>query len=288
MSGPKTIFRVFKDKNFTQVSNKLLHDNRLTMKTKGLICIMLSLPDTWDFHREHLLTLSADGKDSLKSGIEEGKKFGYITIGQERDERGRITKWIMSVYETPGSIDTPAIYPEAGFPHLEKPHVENPPLSNTKDNINTKTTATKAVISNVNKQSMRHLPSEEAVAAVSNLNERAKKLGIQTMGGIMEGLVKTHGIEKVSQKLEVLENKQDVHNPSGYLQTLLNKNYPEQRSENYKAFKAAVEPSRSFVTIEETNELLKKQEAWKRSDLGTARKALANLKKLRPIETLTH
>ena len=115
----KTIYRVIKNKDFTQIHNSILHNPNLSLKAKGLIAVMLSLPDTWDFHRDHLASLSSDGKDSLKSGLQELKKARYVTINSQRDEKGRIKNWIMAVYETPEDPVPQGVYPEVDFPHVK-------------------------------------------------------------------------------------------------------------------------------------------------------------------------
>ncbi len=263
MSDVKTIFRVIKNRNFTQIHNSLLHDTRLSLKTKGLLCVMLSLPDTWDFHRDHIQSLSSDGKDSLNTAIQEARKFGYITIGHIRDERGRIQNWVMAVYETPGSLDTQEVCPEPGFPHLDNPDLVKPPYSNTNKKTNTKTTATSAAV----------------VDNFKELNERAAKAGIQTVGGVMQALVQTHGAEKVEAKLTLLESKTKVYNPGGWLQSALNSNYEKPKGHCSRGAEVTQAMPRAIVTTEETKELLATQDAWTRSNTEVALAAIADLKR---------
>ncbi len=159
----QTIYRVIKNRDFTQVSNHILHNPKLSLKAKGLICLMLSLPDTWDFHRDHLVTLSSDGKDALKGGIKELQEAGHVTIGNERDEKGRIKKWVMEVRETPATIVAQHSYPEVENPQVDKPQVDNPPFSNTKalSNTNSNSNTKDAVVEKI-KSEISDLKIEES------------------------------------------------------------------------------------------------------------------------------
>lgn len=198
MSAVKTIYRVIKNRDFTQISNAMLHDAKMSWKARGLLCTMLSLPDTWDFHRAHLVTLASDGKDSLASGIQELRSLGYITIGNERDERGRIKRWIMEVYETPVSIAAQDVCPEPENPPLENQNVVNPPLSNNKTNNNTKT---KSNIKKLNKKDLELGNGDGAITTEPPLQKStALKITDAQIENIFIHLWTIYPLKKAKQK----------------------------------------------------------------------------------------
>lgn len=126
------IFRVEKTKNYTTMSNRHFQDKRLSYKAKGLLSLMLSLPEEWDYSVQGLMKLSRDGKDSVMSGINELEDCGYLIRTQEKDESGRFIGYNYSVYEHPFSEN-----PSSGKPLEENPTTVNPPqLNNNKLNTN--------------------------------------------------------------------------------------------------------------------------------------------------------
>lgn len=97
-----TVFRVQKNANYTTMSNYHLKDRRLSYKAKGLLSVILSLPDEWDYSLKGLSYISNDGIDSVRSTVNELEKLGYISRGaQTRDERGRMSAGEYFVYENP-------------------------------------------------------------------------------------------------------------------------------------------------------------------------------------------
>ena len=72
------IFRVERTKNFTVMSNHHFKNKNLTLKAKGLLSLMLSLPDDWNYNMQGLAILSRDGIDSVRSAIKELEHHGYV------------------------------------------------------------------------------------------------------------------------------------------------------------------------------------------------------------------
>ena len=83
------IFRVERTKNFTVMSNHHFKNKNLTLKAKGLLSLMLSLPDDWNYNMQGLATLSRDGIDSVRSAIKELEHHGY----QIYEVCGCLCKW---------------------------------------------------------------------------------------------------------------------------------------------------------------------------------------------------
>ena len=82
------IFRVERTKNFTVMSNHHFKNKNLTLKAKGLLSLMLSLPDNWNYNMQGLATLSRDGIDSVRSAIRELEHHGYVERHRLRNEYG--------------------------------------------------------------------------------------------------------------------------------------------------------------------------------------------------------
>ena len=116
-----SVFRVEKNTNYTVMSNHHLRDKSLSLKAKGLLSLMLSLPDDWDYTLRGLATLSSDGIDSVRTSIVALEKARYITRRQTFDEKGRFSGNEYHVYEFP--------MPES--PSSDEPLSGNPTTGNT-------------------------------------------------------------------------------------------------------------------------------------------------------------
>lgn len=127
-------FRINKTKDFTVMSNYHLRDRGLSLKAKGLLSIMLSLPDTWDYSMPGLCALCAEGVTAVKSAMGELKSRGYLQVEKSYDKAGRF-EYEYNVYEAPQCID--------GLSGNGNPSIENPPMDNPSLYINTKVLNTK-------------------------------------------------------------------------------------------------------------------------------------------------
>ena len=83
------IFRVEKTKNFTVMSNHHFKNKNLTLKAKGLLSLMLSLPEDWNYNMQGLATLSRDGIDSVRSAIKELEHHGYPLLPEPCQNKSR-------------------------------------------------------------------------------------------------------------------------------------------------------------------------------------------------------
>ena len=118
------VFRVEKNHSYTVMANHHLRDERLSLKSKGLLSLILSLPDDWRISIEGMTQFSADGKDAIRSAIRELTDAGYITRAQTHSEAGTFSGYDYIVHETP------AASPSSGFPTMENPTTENPTTEN--------------------------------------------------------------------------------------------------------------------------------------------------------------
>ena len=95
------VFRVERNKNFTVMAYYHLKDKRLSLKAKGLLSVMLSLPDDWNYNMKGLARLSKDGIDSVRSTVNELERYGYVTRQRIRTETGQLADTEYLVRERP-------------------------------------------------------------------------------------------------------------------------------------------------------------------------------------------
>ena len=86
------VFRVERNKNFTVMSNHHFKNKDLSLKAKGLLSLMLSLPEDWNYNIRGLASLSRDGIDSVRSAIKELEHYMYVERNIIRNESGYCTK----------------------------------------------------------------------------------------------------------------------------------------------------------------------------------------------------
>ena len=115
------VIRTEKTDNFTIMANHHLRDMSLSLKARGLLSLMLSLPDDWDYSARGLACLCRDGENSIRSALKELEQAGYVVRSQRRNSRGKIVNTEYVIYEMPHHAA-----PSVENPHVENPHVENP------------------------------------------------------------------------------------------------------------------------------------------------------------------
>jgi hypothetical protein len=227
----KTIVRVIKNRDFLQVSHTPLYDKRLSLKAKGILCIMLSMSDEWEFRREHLLTLCSDGRDSLRTALKELQEFGYVTLNSERDEKGRIQKWIMLVCEDPKTLadqsatilNGKSVQARSGFSASgETPIESGPPAQLSRSGFST---CGESACNNTNPNNINN---NNAVA--EKLNGKIPKAGIPVE--VMTQWVITYSEPYVQAKIDLMLTKGKITNPLGWLKKALENNYVADKSNN--------------------------------------------------------
>ena len=131
------VIRVNKTTDYTVISNMHFKEKEMSLKAKGLLSMMLSLPDDWDYSIAGLVVLSKDGKESVMSALSELEEFGYLRRTRLTDTKGRFAGYDYDIYEKPISDK-----PKLDKPYAENPNTENPTQLNTKK-TNTKKSITK-------------------------------------------------------------------------------------------------------------------------------------------------
>ena len=141
-----SVFRVEKTKGYTVMFNHHLRNHALSLKAKGLLSQMLSLPDDWDYTLQGLAQINKESIDAIREAVRELERAGYIERSRERDERGCLRGTVYTIYEQPHAeptpeeptqekpaLDNPALdNPTLEKPMLDKPTLENPMQLNTK------------------------------------------------------------------------------------------------------------------------------------------------------------
>ena len=164
------VFRIEKNKNYTVMANYHLRDITLSLKAKGLLSLMLSLPEDWDYTTKGLACICKDGVDSICSTVKELEKAGYVQRRRLRNELGHLTEIEYTILEKPVRtasseesalpdssaktgrtpkrenpvLDDPVLdipeqaFPEQAIPEQEEPEQENPAQLNIQESIKEK------------------------------------------------------------------------------------------------------------------------------------------------------
>ena len=119
------VFRVEKTRDYTVMSNHHLRNTDLSLKAKGLLSLMLSLPDNWDYTTKGLACICKDGIDSINSGVKELEANGYVIRRRLRNEKGQLTTTEYTIFEQPQSLDTTDTPPKGENPILDNPILDN-------------------------------------------------------------------------------------------------------------------------------------------------------------------
>ena len=121
------VFRVERNTGYTVMSNHHLRNKELSLKAKGLLSQMLSLPEDWDYTLAGLSYINREKIDAIREAVRELERAGYIQRSRERDEKGRLRGTDYIIYEQPPNLDLPTLEnPTLENPTQEKPTLENP------------------------------------------------------------------------------------------------------------------------------------------------------------------
>lgn len=223
------VVRVHKNDNYTVMSNYHFKERGLSLKAKGLLSLMLSLPNTWDYSIAGLVKLSKDGKDSVMSALGELEKYGYLKRVRQKDSKGKFSGIEYNIYEAPQANIPIADNPISDKPTADNENAEKPLQLNTKE-LNTKEVNTKGLntnndiyreaLDNIKDIELRSLYEEyiemreEMQAPVSkrgldmliNRNERLSNLDIELQKALLEAAILNNW------KNVYLPNEQDIQN----------------------------------------------------------------------------
>ena len=223
------IFRIERTKDYTVMSNYHLRDSSLSLKSKGLLSMMLSLPDEWNYSIRGLASICKEGVDAIGSALRELEKTGYIVRNQLRDSNGRIkdTEYIIyeqakkpnisesspctenpdmvAVSESPSEADCISqpcsASPDADFPDVVTPHMKNhAQLNIDKSNIEKSSKEESYPI----RESAMAAPSEENGASVISA-QQAIHYRYQILSNLDYGYLQKRYPSKLLQINELVE-----------------------------------------------------------------------------------
>ena len=246
-----SVFRVERTHDYTVMSNHHLKNRALSLKAKGLLSLMLSLPDDWDYTMQGLAHISLEKVDAIRKAITELENEGYITRTRERDEQGRLRGTEYIIREQPISEKPTLEKPMLENPILEKPTLDKPtqakPMLEKPTQLNKK-------IYNKNKSSMyEEIPqsSQSGEGTETELTEILQncelksfetktaqmlesavrvlyyKQSIKLSGAVLPQAEIRNLLRKVNRDtlidaVEVLRhNENEVQNPQGYLYSVI-------------------------------------------------------------------
>ena len=126
-----SVFRVNKTKNYSIISNFHFKEKKMSLKAKGLLSLMLSLPDDWNYSVSGLVALSKDGKDSVMSALNELEKFGYLIRIRVVNEKGQFSGVEYNIFEEPQTEIPVAEKQNSEKQKAGKSNAENRPQLNT-------------------------------------------------------------------------------------------------------------------------------------------------------------
>ena len=162
------VIRVNKTSDYTVISNAHFREKSMSLKAKGLLSLMLSLPDDWDYSINGLCSICKENATAIRSTLAELEKFGYLIRERSRDENGKFD-YVYNIFEKPQIAGQ---YAEK--PHLEKPYAENPHADN-RTQLNTNELNTD--ISSIKQERKKESGSfDKMIANYSNGNQEIAEL----------------------------------------------------------------------------------------------------------------
>lgn len=174
------VIRVHKNANYTVMSNYHFKEKKMSLKAKGLLSLMLSLPDDWDYSINGLATLSKDGRDSVMSALKELEQFGYLERTRITNDLGQFKGYDYDIYELPQEIKS-----DTEKPNSEKPNTEKPIQLNT-NQINS------VGINNLNNKDKKDKQDKRAEAP----EIRNEELDLPKANAFTKQLIKANYIEE--------------------------------------------------------------------------------------------
>ena len=120
------VFRIERTRDYTVMSNHHLRNGKLSLKAKGLLSMMLSLPEDWNYTTRGLAAICKEGVDAIGGALRELETAGYIVRHQLRDRQGRISDTEYVIYEQPQPKNPDTPQPDTASPDTENPDMDKP------------------------------------------------------------------------------------------------------------------------------------------------------------------
>lgn len=206
------VMRVEKNGNYTIMANYHLQDNRLSLKAKGLLSVMLALPPEWDYTLKGLTRISMEGISAIRAAILELEAAGYVTRARVRNEAGQLTDTEYTIYEFPQSTtknhenadvvsEQPAC--ESGKPALENPTLENPTLD--------KPTLDKPTLGNRTQLNTKEIKNTDTLNPYpSNINPSRPKAEINSLTQHQTSIQRKFCLEDLEKRIKEQIDYEDL------------------------------------------------------------------------------
>lgn len=214
------VFKVERTRDYTVMSNQHLRNKDISLKAKGLLSQMLSLPPDWDYTLAGLSKINREKIDAIRQAVKELERAGYIVRTRERDEKGRLRGADYIIYEQP-HLDTEQAAPPAlekpmlENPTLEKPTLDNPTLGKptlenptqlNKDILNKDLINDRYIERDKERDRKNNSPSVDELKVINAWNELPQLTEIDPDAALttkrrsnIQQLIKAHGVDKVCE-----------------------------------------------------------------------------------------
>jgi len=174
------VFRVERTRDYTVMSNHHLKNRALSLKAKGLLSLMLSLPDDWDYTTKGLSHICKDGVDSICACVRELEQNGYLKRRRIRNSKGQLTEIEYTILEQPEQPPEEAPQPKRENPVLDKPSLDNPeqgkPEQENPAQLNTKRTNILKKLNTYESNTQSFFPSEHEVDGMTDVLEKREEI----------------------------------------------------------------------------------------------------------------
>lgn len=215
------VIRVNKTSNYTVMSNSHFKEKNMSLKAKGLLSMMLSLPDDWDYSISGLVSLSTDGKDSVMNALAELEELKYLKRTRETDEKGRFLGYNYDIFECPYSEKPQTENPYAENPNTDKPNTENPPQLNTN---NTNISNTKKLNTKTIKKERKNASYDDVLSEISDDSLRELYLEYIKMRKLIKSPMTDYALKLLINKVNQLE-PDNIENQKLLLKTAIENNW---------------------------------------------------------------
>jgi len=204
------VFRVNKNKNYTVMSNYHFKDKNISLKAKGLLSQMLSLPDDWDYTVAGLCSINKESEGAITSALRELEENRYLRRTKIQNEKGRFD-YIYDIFEKPNS----------GKPDPENPPMDNPVLEN-RVQLNTNKQNTKQLNTNTISKDIEQAPENYGNKDINLLfDEWEKHCAFRVNSKIKlnryacNRLIKSKGVEAIIKVIPIVaESQSDTYAPT--------------------------------------------------------------------------
>ena len=224
------IFRVAKTRDYTVMSNYHLRDKNLTLKAKGLLSLILSLPEDWNYTTRGLAAICKEGVDSIGAALRELESAGYLSRHRLRDKSGRISDTEYVIYESPRKeteadspdkvsqgtdgpdTDSPCtenpymVSPDTATPRTDAPDTENPAQLNTQVSNTYESNTQKSNPDPIMIQRQRSQQSDTGVSDMDQIDAREYRRTLAEVKGQIEydALDTPHDHERLDEIVEIM------------------------------------------------------------------------------------